>query len=269
MKFFLLISIFVFSALIGGCQSIYEPIIEEAVEKAVDEYNNSNPLAERVIEVEKIVEVPVEKIVEVTVEKIVEVPVEKIVEVTVEKIVEVPVEKIVEIAPTPTPTPAVKLVKLPSDIEQKWICDPNSEACKINSGASVGTYDISSSKNYDIGLSFVSGYKASELKAEIDLCYPKASTCWQESGENGFAALIAQPVLNDYIHAEFKWIPAIATQGWEGPIIYTSKLSIRTPTNWFYWTYNPIVKIIDPEGNQSIYQFKNWKAVDTAQYTIE
>ena len=52
MKNYLLISIFIFSLLLSGCQSVYEPIIEEAVEKAVDEYNNSNPLAERIIEVE-------------------------------------------------------------------------------------------------------------------------------------------------------------------------------------------------------------------------
>ena len=54
MKNYLLSSIFIFSVLLSGCQSVYEPIIEEAVEKAVDEYNNSNPLADRVIEVEKI-----------------------------------------------------------------------------------------------------------------------------------------------------------------------------------------------------------------------
>jgi len=248
MKNYLLISIFVFSALVGGCQGIYEPIIEEAVEKAVDEYNNSNPLAERVIEVEKIVEVPVEKIVEVP----------------VEKIVEVPVEKIVEITPDPTPTPEIEAVKLPSDIEKKWICDANSEACKINSGASVGEFNASRAKNYDIGLSFVSGYKASELKIDVDLCYPRANPCWQENGEDGYATLTAQPVLNDYIHAEFKWIPAIATQGWEGTIIYTSKVSIKTPTEWYFYTYDPIVTITDPDGNQSTYQFKNWRAVTNA-----
>ena len=58
---------------------------------------------ERIVEVEKIVEVPVDRIVEVEkiVEKIVEVPVEKIVEkiveVPVERIVEVPVDRIVEV----------------------------------------------------------------------------------------------------------------------------------------------------------------------------
>ena len=90
LKIFLLLPLVLIS-----CQSYFEPIINEAAEKAVKEYGNSNPLAERVLEVEKIVEVPVEKVVEV--EKIVEVPVEKIVEVQVEKIVEVPVEKIVEV----------------------------------------------------------------------------------------------------------------------------------------------------------------------------
>ncbi len=267
MKNYLLSSIFIFSVLLSGCQSVYEPIIEEAVEKAVDEYNNSNPLAERVIEVEKIVEVPVEKIVEVPVEKIVEVTVEKIVEVPVEKIVEVPVEKEVEI--TPTPIPEVKTVISPSDIEKKWICDADSEACKINSGVLEGEYNASASKNYNTGLSFVSGYKSSELKVDIDLCYPKARPCWQSSGEDGYAVLMAQPALNDYTYAEFKWIPAIATQGWDGTIIYTSEIIIRTPTSWFFYTYNPLITITDPDGNQSTYQFNNWKAVDTALYTLD
>ena len=224
-----------------GCNAFVEPIIDEAVEKAVDEYNNSNPLAERVIEVEKIVEVPVEKI------------------------VEVPVEKIETIAPTPTP----KVTKLPNEIDQEWDCVPSSEECKIASGQSTSTYDVSPSKIYDINLSFISGYEASELKIDIDLCYPHASPCWQTSGENGFAALIAQPLLNDYTYAEEKWIPSKAILGWDGTIIYTSKVSVRTPTEWFYWTYDPIITITDPEGNISNYNFKNWRAVNTAQYTIE
>ena len=235
MKNYLLSSIFIFSVLLSGCQSVYEPIIEEAVEKAVDEYNNSNPLAERVIEVEKIVEVPVEKEVEIT----------------------------------PTPIPEVKTVISASDIEKKWICDADSEACKINSGVLEGEFNASASKNYNAGLSFVSGYKTSELKVDIDLCYPKARPCWQSSGEDGYAVLMAQPALNDYTYAEFKWIPAIATQGWEGTIIYTSEIIIRTPTSWFFYTYNPLITITDPDGNQSTYQFNNWKAVDTALYTLD
>ena len=157
-----------------------------------------------------------------------------------------------------------------SDIEKKWICDANSEACKINSGESVGEFNASRAKNYDIGLSFVSGYKASELKVDVDLCYPRANPCWQENGENGYVALASQPVLNDYIHAEFKWIPAIADQGWEGTIIYTSKLSIKTPTEWYFYTYDPIITITDPDGNQSTYQFKNWRAVtNTALFAAQ
>lgn len=54
------------------------PIVPQVIEKEV----------EKIVEVEKVVEVPVEKIVE----KIVEVPVEKI----VEKTIEVPIEKIIE-----------------------------------------------------------------------------------------------------------------------------------------------------------------------------
>ena len=235
MKNYLLILIFIISLLLIGCQSVYEPIIEEAVEKAVDEYNNSNPLAERIIEVEKIVEVPVEKEVEIT----------------------------------PTPAPEVKNVKSASDIEKKWICDADSEACKINSGVLEGEYNASASKNYNTGLSFVSGYKASELKVDVDLCYPTARPCWQSSGEDGYAVLMAQPVLNDYTYAEFKWIPAIATQGWDGTIIYTSEIIVRTPTSWFFYTYNPLITITDPDGNQSTYQFNNWKAVNTALYTLD
>ena len=267
MKNYCVLILLIFSTLLIGCNAFVEPIIDEAVEKAVDEYNNSNPLAERVIEVEKIIEVPVEKIVEVQVEKIVEVPVEKIVEKikVVEKIVEVPVETI-EI-PTPTPTP--KLSKLPNEIDQEWDCSLSSEECKIVSGESTGTYDVSPSKIYDINLNFTSGYKASELKIEIDLCYPQARPCWQDSGEDGFAALIAQPLLNDYTYAEEKWIPARGVLGWDGTIIYTSKVSVRTPTDWYYWTYDPIITITDPEGNISNYNFKNWKAINTAQYTIE
>ena len=70
---------------------------------------------------------------------------------------------------------------------------------------------------------------------------------------------MAQPALNDYTYAEFKWIPAIATQGWEGTIIYNSEIIIRTQTGWFFYTYNPL----------STYQFNNWKAVDTALYTLD
>ncbi|MBH59774.1 MAG: hypothetical protein CL907_01135 [Dehalococcoidia bacterium] len=233
MKIFQILIFIVFSAILMGCNAFVEPIIDEAVEKAVDEYNNSNPLAERVIEVEKIVEVPV--------------------------------EKIETIAPTPTP----KVTKLPNEIDQEWDCVPSSEECKIASGQSTSTYDVSPSKIYDINLSFISGYEASELKIDIDLCYPHASPCWQTSGENGFAALIAQPLLNDYTYAEEKWIPSKAILGWDGTIIYTSKVSVRTPTEWFYWTYDPIITITDPEGNISNYNFKNWRAVNTAQYTIE
>ena len=80
---------------------------------------------------------------------------------------------------------------------------------------------------------------------------------------------MAQPALNDYTYAEFKWIPAIATQGWDGTIIYTSEIIIRTPTSWFFYTYNPLITITDPDGNQSTYQFNNWKAVDTALYTLD
>ena len=45
LKIFLLLPLVLIS-----CQSYFEPIINEAAEKAVKEYGNSNPLAERVLE---------------------------------------------------------------------------------------------------------------------------------------------------------------------------------------------------------------------------
>ena len=45
------------SLLLMSCQSLIEPIINDAAEKAVKEYGSTNPLAERIIEVEKVVEV--------------------------------------------------------------------------------------------------------------------------------------------------------------------------------------------------------------------
>lgn len=77
--------------------------------KRNDDKKDNTTVVEKVVEVEKTVEVPVEKIVEV--EKVVEVPVEKIVE--VEKVVEVPGEKEIIYVPgdtkyiyVPVPTPA-------------------------------------------------------------------------------------------------------------------------------------------------------------------
>lgn len=79
--------------------------------KRNDDKKDNTTVIEKVVEVEKTVEVPVEKIVEV--EKVVEVPVEKIVE--VEKVVEVPGEKEIIYVPgdtkyiyVPVPTPADK-----------------------------------------------------------------------------------------------------------------------------------------------------------------
>ena len=62
MKKILFTLIITFALTLLSCQPFIEPIINDAAEKAVQEYGNTNPLAERVIEIEKIVEVPVEKI---------------------------------------------------------------------------------------------------------------------------------------------------------------------------------------------------------------
>jgi len=264
--FFTLVITLSFSLL--SCQSMMEPIINDAAEKAVQEYGNSNPLAERVIEVEKIVEVPVEKIIEV--EKIVEVPVEKIIEVEkivqVEKIVEVPVEKIVEVyvevdsLPLPTPTPSPIIKKAQNEIDQYWECKETDIVCKIALGKSNEKFIVSGNKSYEIELYFTSGYSTNELNVSVDYCYPVLTICWLESGNDGYGTLMLQPQLNDYRHAEEKWVPAKGRLTWDGTIITTSKLVLVTPKGYIFREFDPVITITDPEGKINTYYLKNWKS---------
>jgi len=268
LKIFLLLPLVLIS-----CQSYFEPIINEAAEKAVKEYGNSNPLAERVLEVEKIVEVPVEKIVEVQVEKIVEVPVEKIVEVQVEKIVEVPVEKIVEVPvekivevyvevdtlPTPTPTPTPIIKKSKSEIDQFFECKEIDEYCLVALGKKNNDLIVTGNTSYEIELYFTSGYDPSELIVSVDFCYPILTKCWNDSGNDGYGSLIAQPYLNDYKHAEEKWVPALGRLTWDGTVIKTSKIILVTPKGYVFRKFDPLITISDPEGKVNTYNLKNWK----------
>ena len=248
-----------------SCQSYFEPIINEAAEKAVKEYGNSNPLAERVLEVEKVVEVPVEKIVEVEVEKIVEVPVEKIVEVEVEKIVEVPVEKIVEVyvevdtLPEPTPTPIPIIKKSKSEIDQFFECKEIDEYCLVALGKKNNDLIVTGNTSYEIELYFTSGYDPSELIVSVDFCYPILTKCWNDSGNDGYGSLIAQPYLNDYKHAEEKWVPALGRLTWDGTVIKTSKIILVTPKGYVFRKFDPLITISDPEGKVNTYNLKNWK----------
>ena len=258
LKIFLLLPLVLIS-----CQSYFEPIINEAAEKAVKEYGNSNPLAERVLEVEKIVEVPVEKIVEVPVEKIVEVPVEKIIE--VEKIVEVPVEKIVEVyvevdtLPTPTPTPVPIIKKSKSEINQFFECKEVDEYCLVALGKKNNDIIVAGNTSYELELYFTSGYDPSELIVTVDYCYPIMTKCWNDLGNDGYGSLIAQPYLNDYRHAEEKWVPALGRLTWDGTVIKTSKLILVTPKGYVFRKFDPVVTITDPEGKTNVFNLKNWK----------
>lgn len=91
-----------------------EKKIEVPVEKIVEVEKKIEVPVEKIVEIEKIIEVPVE------VEKVIEIPVEKIVEKTievpveVEKVVEVPVEKVVEkIVEVPVEKIVEKVVEVP------------------------------------------------------------------------------------------------------------------------------------------------------------
>ena len=227
-KIFLLLPLVLIS-----CQSYYEPIINEAAEKAVKEYGNSNPLAERIIEVEKIVEVPVEKIVEVYIET--------------------------DNTPTPTPTPTPIIKKSKDEIDQYFECKESDEFCLVALGKKTNNLVVTGDSPYELELYFTSGYDPSELLVTVDYCYPSTTNCWVESGSDGYGSLIAQPFLNDYSHAEEKWVPAVGKLTWDGTVIQTSKLVLVTPKGYIFRKFDPVVTITDPEGKVNIFNFKNWK----------
>ena len=228
LKIFLLLPLVLIS-----CQSYFEPIINEAAEKAVKEYGNSNPLAERVLEVEKIVEVPVEKIVEVYVD--------------------------VDTLPTPTPTPTPIIKKSKSEIDQFFECKEIDEFCLVALGKKNNDLIVTGNTSYEIELYFTSGYDPSELIVSVDYCYPILTKCWNDSGNDGYGSLIAQPYLNDYKHAEEKWVPALGRLTWDGTVIKTSKIILVTPKGYVFRKFDPVVTITDPEGKTNVFNLKNWK----------
>ena len=115
-------------------------------------------------------------------------------------------------------------------------------------------------RSYEIELYFTSGYEPSELLVSVDFCYPVLTNCWIESGNNGYGSLMAQPQLNDYKHAEEKWVPAKGRLTWDGTVIRTSKLILVTPKGYVFRTFDPLISITDPEGNVSSFNLKNWKS---------
>ena len=119
---------------------------------------------------------------------------------------------------------------------------------------------VSGNRSYELELYFTSGYDPSELLVSVDFCYPSATTCWLDSGDDGYGSLIAQPHLNDYKHAEEKWVPSKAKLTWDGTVIQTSKLILVTPKGYLFKIFDPLITITDPEGNISSFNLKNWKS---------
>ncbi|MEG3582490.1 MAG: hypothetical protein VX359_05965 [Chloroflexota bacterium] len=241
-----------FSTAILGCQNIADDVAQQVIAKM-------DSTESKIIEKEVIVEVPVEKIVEVEKEVIVEVLVEKIVEVEKEVIVEVPVSLV---TPTPIPTPIpTPTPQKPASFELE--CDITSNPCKLALGTlEDATYVVNPRSTYDPGLSIITEYKSDEINLTWNICNPKSTPCWKDGSAEGYAAVIAQPHLNDYSEATEKWIPSLASVGWVGRITYTHKIVFRTPDTLFYWDYNPILTVSEPEGRTVQFSFKSWRAED-------
>ena len=90
------------------------------------------------------------------------------------------------------------------------------------------------------------------------MCNPKIE-CYKENTDPGWVALVTQPWLNDNTYAEEKYMPSIGRVGWSGRVIYRHNLILRTPDNYFYWTYDPTITIKDPTGHTETYNFLNWR----------
>ena len=80
----------------------------------ITESSDTPQVIEKIVEVEKIIEIPVEKIIEVPVDRIVEKVIEIEKPIEIEKIVEVPVEKIV-IKEVPVDRVIEKIIEVPVD----------------------------------------------------------------------------------------------------------------------------------------------------------
>lgn len=81
-----------------------------------------------------------------------------------------------------------------------------------------------------------------------------------DSGNDGYGSLISQPQLNDYKHAEEKWVPALDRLTWDGTIITTSKIVLVTPKGYVFRNFDPLITITDPEGRINQFNLKNWKS---------
>ena len=132
----------------------------------------------------------------------------------------------------------------------------------IRPGKNNNDLVVTGNTSYELELYFTSGYDPSELIVSVDFCYPIMTKCWTDLGNDGYGSLIAQPYLNDYKHAEEKWVPALGKLTWDGTVIKTSKLILVTPKGYIYRKFDPLITITDPEGKISTFNLKNWK-VDT------
>jgi len=225
-----------FSTAILGCQNIADDVAQQVIAKM-------DSTESKIIEKEVIVEVPVEKIVEVEKEVIVEVPVSLVTPTPI---------------PTPIPTPTPQK---PASFELE--CDITSNPCKLALGTlEDATYVVNPRSTYDPGLNIITEYKSDEINLTWNICNPKSTPCWKDGSAEGYAAVIAQPHLNDYSEATEKWIPSLASVGWAGRITYTHKIVFRTPDTLFYWDYNPILTVSEPEGRTVQFSFKSWRAED-------
>ena len=175
----------------------------------------------------------------------------------VEKIVEVYVE--VDTLPTPTPTPTPIIKKSKNEIDQYFECKESDEYCLAALGKNNNDLVVTGNTSYELELYFTSGYDPSELIVSVDFCYPIMTKCWTDLGNDGYGSLIAQPYLNDYKHAEEKWVPSLGRLTWDGTVIKTSKLILVTPKNYVFRKFDPLITITDPEGKTSTFNLKKWK----------
>ena len=165
----------------------------------------------------------------------------------------------VDTLPEPTPTPIPIIKKSKSEIDQYFECKEIDENCLVALGKKNNDIVVTGNTSYELDLYFTSGYDPSELTVSVDFCYPILVKCWNDLGNDGYGSLIAQPFLNDYRHAEEKWVPALGRLTWDGTVIKTSKLIFVTPKGYVFRKFDPVVTITDPEGKINVFNLKNWK----------